>query len=119
MRNYPFPKNILSLTEEDLVNNLKQASNNRVGLKRAKELQNSARESIGIKEGLEGAHLKLMTIMDRLEYTESEIAKIEAALGRTLKKTGLTEYLLSIPGIGVITASWFLAEVGDLSKLDN
>lgn len=119
LRHYPFPKNILSLTEKELAIKLKQASNNRVGLKRAKQLQNVAKESIGIKEGLEGAHLKLMTIMDRLEYAASEISKIEAALERTLEKTGLAKYLLSIPGIGVITAAWLLAEVGDLSKFDD
>ncbi len=119
LRNCPFPQYVLSLTEEELANKLKEASSNRVGLKRAKELQNAARESIGVKEGLVGAYLKLLTIMDRVELAAAEIAQIETALEKALEETGLAEYLLSIPGIGVITASWFLAEVGDLSKFDD
>ncbi|KKC29668.1 transposase [Caldanaerobacter subterraneus subsp. pacificus DSM 12653] len=33
-----------------------------------------------------------------------------------LKKIDIAEYLLSIPGIGVITVAGFLAEVGDIGK---
>ncbi|WP_243137217.1 IS110 family transposase [Desulfofundulus thermobenzoicus] len=38
---------------------------------------------------------------------------------KALAKTGLAEYLLSIPGIGVVTAASFLGEVGDLTRYED
>jgi transposase len=40
---------------------------------------------------------------------------LEAQLAETLAVTGLAEALLSVPGIGVITAAGFLAEIGDVA----
>lgn len=36
-----------------------------------------------------------------------------------MEKTGLARYLLSIPGVGIVTAASFLREVGDPSRYTN
>lgn len=36
-----------------------------------------------------------------------------------LLQTGYSEYLLSIKGIGIVTAAGFLAEIGDISKYES
>jgi len=41
---------------------------------------------------------------------------IEKTMEELLKKIDITKYLLSIPGIGVITVAGFLAEVGDIAN---
>lgn len=37
-------------------------------------------------------------------------------MAEALERTGLAAYLLSIPGVGVVTAASFLGEVGDLTR---
>lgn len=37
-------------------------------------------------------------------------------MGKYLNQTGLGKYLLSIPGIGVVSAAGFLAEIGDPAR---
>lgn len=112
LRHLPLPEDILRLSTEELAEHLKAASNRRVGLKRAQALQEAARNAIGVTAGLAGARVKLSVILDEIEFTTSQLQRIEAALAQALEATGLAPYLLSIPGIGVIAV---LAEVGDLS----
>jgi len=119
LRNLPFPEDILKLNIEELTECLKAASNHRVGEKRAQALQEAARNSIGVTAGLAGARIKLSVILDEIEFTNSQLQQIETALAQALEGTGLASYLLSIPGIGVITAAGFLAEVGDLSHYEH
>lgn len=82
-------------------------------MKRAKKLIAAAEESIGVKEGLQAARAKLMGCLDEIEFYHGQLKKTEEAMGRFLVQTGLGEYLLSIPGIGVVTAAGFLGEIGD------
>lgn len=116
LRHLPFPQDILALSLEELAGCLKEASNNRVGLKRAQELQKAASTSIGVTAGLSGARIKLATILDEIAFLHTQLERVEAALAQALEDTGLAPYLLSIPGIGIITAAGFLAEVGDPSQ---
>jgi len=52
----PFTKQILAMSEDALAEGLKQATNMRQGLKRARELMRLAAESIGTRQGSEACH---------------------------------------------------------------
>lgn len=106
----------MSLKLEELEDGLKQASNRRVGIKRALALRQAAEKSIGVKEGLEGAKVKLQACLEEIEFYQGQIKKTEEAMGQHLEATGLASYLLSIPGVGVVTAAGFLGEIGDPTK---
>lgn len=110
---------ILEAGIEQLADELKQASHRRVGKKRAEALMAAARESTGVKEGLEGARVKLMACLDEIEFYYTQLQKTGEAMGKYLNRTGLGKYLLSIPGIGVVTAAGFLGEVGDPTKYEH
>ena len=116
LRHLPFPQDILALSLKELAGCLKEASNSRVGLKRAQVLQKAASESIGVMVGLNGARIKLTSILEEIDFLHTQLERVEAALAQALEDTGLAPYLLSIPGIGIITAAGFLAEVGDPSQ---
>ncbi|WP_046159891.1 IS110 family transposase, partial [Caldanaerobacter subterraneus] len=49
LRNCPFPSIILKLSKEEIAEQLKKATNNRVGMKRAEKLIEAAKKSIGVK----------------------------------------------------------------------
>lgn len=116
LRNCPFPEDVLKMGPEKLAEELKKASRHRVGKKRALALLSAAQESIGVREGVEGARIKLRACLDEIEFYRAKIKSIEEAMVKFLNETGLANYLLSIPGIGVVTAAGFLGEIGDPKK---
>lgn len=109
----PFPGDILAVSAEELAEELKLASNRRVGLKRALRLQEAARDSIGVTEGLEAARLRLKQLLEEARFWRARLAETESAMADALQRTGLAKYLLSVPGIGVVLAASFLGEIGD------
>jgi len=115
----PFPADIVQLTEEELAQQLKAASSGRVGKKRAALLLSRARESIGVREGLAAAHLRLAHCLAEITFWQEQLAQTEAAMAGTLALTGLADKLLSIKGVGMITAAGFLGEVGDLTRYED
>lgn len=115
----PFPVNITAMTVEELAKKLKQASNNRVGLKRAQLLREIAAESVGVTEGLHGAGERLESTLAEIRFWKERLRKTEASMAEKLNETGLAENLLSIPGVGIVIAASFLGEIGDPRNYEN
>jgi transposase len=115
----PFPVDIIQLPEEKLAQELKAASSGRVGKKRAALLLSKARESIGVREGLTAARLRLAHCLAEITFWQEQLAQTEAAMADTLALTGLADNLLSIKGVGMVTAAGFLGEVGDLTRYED
>jgi transposase len=113
LRSCPFPSNILMLGEEGVLAEIKKAVKRTVGMKKVRELMEAAKESIGVGYGLASAERRLGQLLDELEMVEKHLADTEAAMEELLAATGYGESLLSIKGIGVVTAASFLGEVGD------
>ena len=119
LKNCPFPKELRQKTEEELTQELKKATNNRVGEKRAKNLLAAAKRSIGVPEGLSAAKMRLSQCIGEIEFLQKQITQTEEAMEKALEQTGLNKYLLSIPGVGIVTAATFLGEVGDISRYED
>ena len=90
-----------------------------VGMKRAKTLVSAAEHSVGSKEGPEAARMELQNLLGDMDvYT----ARMEELLGKIESKLSEIPYidkLLEIKGIGMVTVSGFIAEVGDIGRFDN
>ena len=69
----------------------------------------------------EAGRITLKTYMDDLVYHRGQLLKITQALRTEIQTKYSKPYqcLLSVPGIGPITASALLAEIGDLNRFDN
>lgn len=119
LQHRPFPSDVLAVRVEELAAELRAASNRRVGFKRAQNLQEAARRSIGVPFGLQAARLRIGQILREVAFSKDRLEETEAAMAEALKKTGLAPYLLSVPGVGVVTAAWFLGEVGDLRRYED
>ncbi|WXJ95913.1 IS110 family transposase ISChy2 [Neomoorella carbonis] len=113
LRNCPFPRLILAYKLEELAAKLKEASNHRVGMKRAQALYQTAQESIGVTEGLTGARHRLNACLDEIAFYQKQIEETEAAMADILAGIDIAGYLLSIPGIGLVTVAGFLSEIGE------
>jgi transposase len=119
LKNCPFPADILKLTEEQLVEVIKLGSRKRLGHKKAQELRQSAMSSVGLREGLESTCYRIGSRLEEIAFYQRQMANIEEEMARQLDETGFKRNLLSIPGVGIITAARFLGEVGDIRRFDS
>jgi transposase len=119
LKNCPFPSLILRLGEDGVLAEIKQAVKRTVGLKKVRELMSAAALSIGVDYGIESSHQRLRGLLEELELIERRLAVIESLMEEQLKATGYSESLLSIKGIGIVTAAEFLGEVGDPLRFNN
>lgn len=114
----PFPCDVLEHSVEQLFVKLK-ASGVRARKKALVRVRQAAAESIGITEGLSAARLLLQSLLDELHFWQAQIDQVEQAMVKALEETGVGSFLVSIPGIGPISAAIFLGEVGDLSQYED
>lgn len=78
-----------------------------------------ARDSIGVRNGLAAAQMRLGWLLDELELLEKKLHEVEQAMEQALFQTGYAAQMLGIKGIGVLTAASFLGEVGDPRRFQN
>lgn len=119
LKNCPFPKDVLNLEEYEIQEILKEAVKKTVGIKKIKELQNIAQTSIGVTLGTEGAKIRLKVLLENYEQNARHLDLIEIEMEKQLSKTGYLESLTSIPGIGIVSASSFLGEIGNPKRFTN
>lgn len=109
----PLPSQIVEVPVEKLAEQLRKAANGRMGRKRAERLREVAQRSVGVPDGSETARLRIRSALNELRFWRGELDRTEAAMKDALERTGFGEFLLSIPGVGVVTAATFLGEIGD------
>jgi hypothetical protein len=114
LKNYPFPKYILDIGIEKVTEILRNVTKNRVGIKKGYLVYESAENSIGILVGLDRAKYRLNLIIRNLKKIQEEIDVVELLMNKYLFETGYSGFLLSIQGVGIVTAASFLTEIGDI-----
>ncbi len=119
LKTCPFPKFILELGEDGVTDEIKKAVKKTVGRKKAAQLIETAKESIGVDYGEEAAGLKLRLMLEELELLEKQTEELEVQMEAALQKTDYAGFLLSIKGIGVVTLAACLGELGNPARFEN
>lgn len=119
LKNCPFPKFILALGEGGVTDEIRKAVRKTVGRKKAVQLVEAAKDSIGVDYGEESARLKLRLMLEELELLEKQTEELEGQMSAALQETDYAEFLLSIKGIGVVTLAACLGELGDPARFEN
>lgn len=115
----PFPKYILELGTEGVLAEIRKAVKKTVGRKRAQQLVDAARVSVGVDYGEEAARCKLRLLLESLELANLQLFHIEAEMAKALEDTGIAEYPLSVKGIGTVSLAVCLGELGDPLRFNN
>ena len=115
----PFPSMILELGEDGVLTEIRKAVNKTVGMKKVRQLIETAENSIGVEYGSFSAKIRLAMLIDELEVLEKHLEEVEYLMAEMLDNTGYSEQILSIKGIGIVSAASFLGEVGDPMRFDN
>ena len=113
LKSCPFPSLILQLGRDKVLTQMKKAVKKTIGQKRVDKLFKTAQDSIGVTYGIPSARLKLTLLIQELELMEKQLDQLETAMEEALTHTGFKEIILSIPGVGIITAASFLGNTGD------
>jgi transposase len=116
LKRYSTPKRIGTLSKEALGEEMRKRSMGKFGIKEAESLINLARETVGIKEGLDGIFMDIRHILQQLEAEGRFISEIEAEMGVILERIPYSARLLSIKGLGTVSVAGLIGEVGDFSK---
>ena len=113
LKSCPFPSLILQLGRTKVLTQIKKAVKKTIGQKRVEKLFEAAKDSIGVTYGIPSARLKLTLLIQELELMENQLDQLEQAMEQALANTGFKEIILSIPGVGIISAASFLGNTGD------
>jgi transposase len=74
-----------------------------------------AQRSVGLTDGIEALQLALRLHIETLEGLQQQLETVCTALVDTFLALPESEYLLSVHGLGIITAATILSEIGDPS----
>ncbi|MNC16990.1 Transposase IS116/IS110/IS902 family protein [compost metagenome] len=116
---FPTPEEIVALGTEAIVKRWKKDVKRAVGTKRAEQLVETARSSIGLTEGLPAAKIEIKTLLEQYEMFARQLEEILVEVERLLAQIPGTKEMLTVPGVAVVTLAGFLAEVGDLSGYEH
>lgn len=120
LHSIPFPRDVQAKTATEIVSLWRQSGILRgVGLRKAKELIEVAESSIGLTEGTLMARRELMILLSQYDLYQEQLDSLMAAIEALVAQIPGAVYMLSVPGVGLVTVAGFLAEVGDLSGYDN
>ena len=115
----PLPEDIRKLGVEGVNRIWRDAKLRGAGMKRAKTLVSAAEHSIVSKEAPEAARIELRNLLNDMDVYASRVEELLGMIEEKLKEIPYIDKLMAIKGVGVITVSGFIAEVGDIKRFDD
>ena len=104
---------------EEIIRDIYSISRARISKKRARFIVDRFKDSIGVTEGLYVIDKELHIYLGVLKDYINNLNNIEKELIDTLKGTKEYKYIISIRGVGYITAAIILGEVGSFDNFNN
>lgn len=116
LRHYPTPQAVVQCGLEALTLLLRRISHGKLGRERAQALYEAAQESAGLQEGREGMLLEMEHLLLEIDSSNRFIEQVEREMSHYLQQIPYSSLILSLKGIGEITAAGLIGEVGDFKK---
>ena len=115
----PLPEDIVKLGVEGVNRIWRDAKLRGAGIKRARNLVSAAEHSVGSREAPGAARLELKNLLNDMDVYTSRQEELLQDIEEKLKEIPYIDKLMGIKGIGLVTVSGFIAEVGDIGRFDN
>lgn len=111
---YPLPEDMISITADELAKMLSKCSKGRFGIDKAKEIQEKASNSFGVKFALKSFSFQIKQIIAQISFLEDQILEIEDEISSMINS--LCPVITSITGIGDVLGAAIFSEIGDISR---
>ena len=98
----------------ELTQLLHRSSRGRFGADKAEQLQQQAKELIGVGFLANAARMELRCLLAQIELLEEQQEQIENTLAELMEQ--IPQFITTLPGIGLATGAAILAEIGDISR---
>ena len=102
---------------QELAELLSKSSRGRFGFEKAEQLQQQARQSIGVGFLTNAAQMEMRCLLAQIELLEAQQDQVEPVLAELMQQ--IPQHITSIPGIGLATGAAILSEIGDISRFEN
>lgn len=112
----PFPKDVLSTNAVTLGREIVRISRSRLDFDKAFELKELAEGSIGIDDGLLAARTRLKLLLNQFEFHKKQLETIAEEIEAYLNCIDYAPFILSLPGVGLVSAAVLLGQTGDLKN---
>jgi len=99
---------------QELTDILSRTSRKRLGVTRAIQIQEQARQSIGIGFLTNAVHVEMRCLLAQIDLLEEQQAEVEQALEELMQS--ISQYITTIPGIALPTGAAILSEIGDVTR---
>lgn len=116
LQHHPMPQDIVSLGEPALATLLRKVSRGKLREDRATALFEAANETVGIQNGRDSMLLEIRLILETIASYNRFIEGHEIEMERHLEQIPYSHIILSLKGIGPVTAAGLIGEVGDFTK---
>jgi transposase len=95
---------------------LSKTSRGRFGIAKARQIQELARQSVGVGFLANAAHVEMRCLLEQIGLLEKQQCEVEKAEEELMRS--IPQYITSIPGIALPTGAAILAEIGDISRFE-
>lgn len=119
LKQFPLPSMIVELGESKVLETWKKEIKQGVGRKRVQKLFETASKSVGCTEGLKMGQKELQYLLKEYEMYLEQLEEIKVEMGSLLKQVPGAKEILEIKGIGLVTATGIIAEIGDISRFED
>jgi len=119
LKNYTAPGKFSFLDNKELGTAIRKISRGRFKEEKASKLINAAQRSIGIKEGVQAMVMEIKQLIEQIELCNKFIKDIEKEMKVELDNVSLSSNLLSIKGLGIVSVSGIIGEVGDFENFSS
>ena len=114
LKSAPFPQDVLKFKISTITEMLSKSSRRRsTAAQKARKLFEAAKESIGLKQVGEADRFRLTYFLEEVIRYEMRLKEITLQMKRLLERVPCSQFLLSIPGVGPLSAAVFLGELGN------
>lgn len=114
----PFVEDIIEKGEKGIYEEIRKNIERGYRIQKIKDLYQAAQNSIGNKKNVQAVKEQMEMYMEESELINKQKKRIEKRLEELLKETGYYNSLVSIKGIGIVSAAMFLGEVGDIKRFE-
>lgn len=118
LHNAPLPSDLLDLGPDKINQIWRKEKIKAVGMKRAISLCEAAKSTIGCPGG-QACKMEIKLLLEDYQAKNTQYESVIAVIEELCKKIPEVEKLLEIKGIGLVTVSGFISEIGDISRFDS